>query len=259
MPFFAGDSFIDPAKGTTRKIPLPLRKSIRFIMLQITFREGAKILPLPALLQKSPEARALLVLGHGAGAPMTHPFFEELCHRLSAKGIATLRFNFPYMAEGKKVPDRKPRALAAWEAVLRQGGTWAKGLPLFAGGKSYGGRMLSLLFAERPELALPQPVQGLVFYGYPLHPAGKPDKLRVVHLDAIRKPMCFFQGTRDALAQPELVAQHLARLPQAQVVVVEGGDHSFKVLKRSGIAQEAVWDLLAARTAAWIDAVLTSD
>ncbi len=157
------------------------------------------------------------------------------------------------MTEGKKIPDRTARATATWETVLAQAKQWAEELPIFAGGKSYGGRMLSVLFAERP---IPE-VKGLICYGYPLHPPGRPDQLRAAHLPHITHPMLFFQGTRDALAQVALVQQHLTTLPQAEIVLIDSADHSFKVLKRSSITQTQVWDLIIQRTTEWIAHLIT--
>ena len=178
-----------------------------------------------------PAPHAALVLAHGAGAGMDHSFMAAAAAGLAARGIAVMRYEFPYMAHGEKRPD--PPAIAqatVREAVAAARARWPR-LPLYAGGKSFGGRMTSQAQAQAP-LA---DVQGLVFLGFPLHPAGKPATSRGAHLDAVAIPMLFVQGTRDALAEPGLVRQVTARLGErATVAWLEGADHAFHVLKRSG-------------------------
>ncbi|HWM85460.1 MAG TPA: alpha/beta family hydrolase [Kofleriaceae bacterium] len=189
------------------------------------------------------EASCLYLLAHGAGADMRHHFLEEIAARLAARGVATLRYQFPYTEAGRKRPD-PPRLLeatvraAADEAIRR-----APDLPLIAGGKSMGGRMTS-----QAQSAAPLPgVLGLAFLGFPLHPAGKPATARAEHLAGVEVPMLFLQGTRDDLADLELLEPVLAPLaPRAELHVIDGADHSFRVPARSGRRAEDVIGELAA-------------
>lgn len=177
---------------------------------------------------------ATVVVAHGAGAGMDHPFMHGFTGGLNSLGIATLRFNFPYREAGRKFPDRPPAAIAAWRAAMAAAAELAAEYgdtgPLWAAGKSFGGRMASMAVAEGMEAA------GLVFLGYPLHAPGKPDKLRDEHLYGITAPMLFLQGSRDTFATPELLEDVVGRIgPSAVLQWVDGGDHSFAVagLKRS--------------------------
>jgi predicted alpha/beta-hydrolase family hydrolase len=171
-----------------------------------------------------PDAVAVLVLGHGAGSGMRSPFMTGFAEAIGELRVATLRFDFPYMQAGRRAPDRAPVLLEAWREAFADAVDRAGGRPVFAGGKSMGGRIASMAAAEG------MPSAGLVFLGYPLHPPGRPDRIRDAHLDAVSVPMLFVQGTRDTFAQPQLLAAVLARLgPRAQLVAVEGGDHSFRV------------------------------
>ncbi len=171
-------------------------------------------------------AVAIVVMAHGACAGMDHPFLTGLTEALNERGIATLRFNFPYMEAGKKFPDRPPTAIAAWNAVMETARKSAAGKPVFAAGKSFGGRMASMAVAEGMETA------GLVFLGYPLHAPGKPEKLRDGHLYGLEAPMLFLQGTRDPFALPGELEPVVERIgPHATLKWFEGGDHSFKVAR----------------------------
>ena len=171
-----------------------------------------------------PGADAVLVLAHGAGSGMRTPFLTGFADAIGGLGVATLRFEFPYMVAGRRAPDRPPVLLEAWRHAFAEGVSHAGGRPVLAGGKSMGGRIASMAAAES------MPAAGLVFLGYPLHPPGRPDRIRDQHLDAVPVPMLFLQGTRDAFARPDLLAAVLARLgARAQHVPVEGGDHSFRV------------------------------
>lgn len=194
------------------------------------------------------DARAALVLAHGAGAGMDHPFMEGLAVRLAALRVAVLRFEFPYMAEGRKRPDRPDVAVDAVADAVAAGREAFPGLPLFAGGKSFGGRMTSTA-ASRGRLG---GVAGLVFFGFPLHPARKPGTGRAEHLPEVEHPMLFLQGTRDALADLDLLRPVLAKLERATLHVMEGADHGFHVLKRSGRTDDEVLDELAERAASWM-------
>ncbi|GAB3285016.1 alpha/beta hydrolase [Sinomonas notoginsengisoli] len=174
-------------------------------------------------------AEATVVVAHGAGAGMDHPFLVGYCEALNRVGLATLRFNFAYMEAGKRVPDRPPKAIPVWAAALAEARRRSAGEPLWAAGKSFGGRMASMAVAE----GAMDPV-GLIFLGYPLHPAGRPEKLRDEHLYGLTLPMLFLSGTRDTLATGELLEGVVAGLPTATLTWQEGGDHSFAVngLKR---------------------------
>lgn len=207
--------------------------------------------PLSAMWDPAPAARAVLVLAHGAGAGKNHPFLNGVARALTALGLSVLRFNFPYMDAGKKFPDRAPRALQAWNTVLDLAeGQLADGLPVFAGGKSFGGRMASLMVAEGRETS------GLVFLGYPLHAPKKTEKLRDEHLYGLDCPMLFLQGTKDPFAEPELIGQVVTRLGDtARLHWVEGGDHSFKTA-RSGRSAEEDGAQLAVPVADFVDSVL---
>ncbi|HAP88752.1 MAG TPA: dienelactone hydrolase [Arthrobacter bacterium] len=171
---------------------------------------------------------ATLVVAHGAGAGMEHPFLSGLTQALNDDGVATLRFNFPYREAGRKFPDRPPAAIATWraamEAAARLGTEHGDKGQLWAAGKSFGGRMASMAVADGMDAA------GLVYLGYPLHPPGKPEKLRDAHLYGLTLPMLFLQGTRDTFATPELLRDVVSRIGKSAVLeCIEGGDHSFAV------------------------------
>lgn len=205
-----------------------------------------------ALLQRPADASALLALAHGAGAGMRHAFMDALSERLAARGVATFRYQFPYLERGSRRVDPPAVATATVRAAVAEAARRAGGLPLFAGGKSYGGRMTSLAASEAP-LA---DVAGLVFVGFPLHAAGRPGAARAAHLAEVDAPLLFLQGTRDKLAELDLLRPICAELgARATLHVVEGGDHSFHVLKRSGRSDGEVLDELAERIRWWTDAV----
>jgi len=167
---------------------------------------------------------AVLVLAHGAGSGMRAPFMEGFAEEIGRLGVATLRFEFPYMQAGRRAPDRPAVLLDAWREAFAEGVEGAGGRRVFAGGKSMGGRIASMAAAEG------MPAAGLVLLGYPLHPPGRPEKIRDAHLPDVPVPMLFLQGSRDAFARPDLLAGVLARLgPRAEYVEVTGGDHSFRV------------------------------
>lgn len=203
-----------------------------------------------AVLERPGDARAVLVLAHGAGAGMRHPFLEEIAARLARRGIATFRYQFPYTERGRRSPDAKPTLLAAVRAAIRAAGREAPGLPLFAGGKSMGGRMTSEALAAEPDGV----VHGLIFLGFPLHAAGKPGVERGEHLRSVQVPMLFLQGTRDALADRALVDEVVRGLGRrASVRFFEGADHSFRVPRAAGTSEDVLGDLAAA-VAGWIAA-----
>ncbi len=209
-----------------------------------------------ALLVRPPEPRAMLAFAHGAGAGIEHPFMSDMAQRLAGQGIATFRYHFPYMearalSGRRRPPDRPPVLVETVRAAVAKAAALADGLPLFAGGKSMGGRMTSTAAAEAP---LPG-VAGLVFFGFPLHAPGRPERAaeRSAHLNDVSVPMLFLQGTRDALARWDLIEETCASLgPLATLDELEGADHSFRVLKRSGLTNEEVADGAAARVFAWV-------
>jgi uncharacterized protein len=210
---------------------------------------GTDDLAVSGLLARPDNARALVVLGHGAGAGMRHPFMARVATELAVRGVATLRYQFPYMEAGRRRTDPAPIAEATVRQALAAARAEAPELPLFAGGKSFGGRMTARAMAADPDPA----VRGLVFLGFPLHPAGRPSTERAESLKAVSVPMLFVQGTRDALAELELLRPILARLGEGvSLRIVEGGDHSFQVLKRSGRTEDDVMTELCDVVAGWV-------
>ncbi len=201
------------------------------------------------LLLKPRDAIALYVLAHGAGAGMRHSFLTAMAERLGERGIATLRYQFPYMEEGRRYPNPAPLLQATVRSAVHVASEMASGLPLVAGGKSLGGRMTSRAAVEKP---LPG-VRGLVFLGFPLHAPGKPGVDRADHLAGVEHPMLFLQGTRDALAQRDLIESMVAGLgPRGTLHFVEGGDHSFNVRRRSDRDSADVLDELLRTTGEWV-------
>jgi predicted alpha/beta-hydrolase family hydrolase len=197
-----------------------------------------------ALLLIPKEATALLVLSHGAGAGMEHAFMESLAQQLAVKKVASLRFNFAYIERGGG-PDRPKKAHPAIKAAVQKALKYSDGMTLLAGGKSFGGRMTSQVAA----LGELNEVKGIVYFGFPLHAPGKPGIERAAHLSDIEIPQLFLQGTRDTLAKFDLMQQVCKKLKQAQLVKIDGGDHSFKMLKKSGVTQEQAIAKLAEETA----------
>ena len=201
-----------------------------------------------ALLQRPLDARLLYVLAHGAGAGMRHPFLASVARALAGRGIATLRYQFPYVEAQARRPDPPGVLEATVRSAVAAAASAAPGLPLVAGGKSLGGRMTSNAQAKQP---LPG-VRGLVFLGFPLHPPKRPGDARAEHLSAVQVPMLFLQGTRDDLAELRLLEPVCHRLgDRATLHVVEGADHSFRVLKRSGRSDEEVVAELGDAVANW--------
>jgi predicted alpha/beta-hydrolase family hydrolase len=203
-----------------------------------------------ALLNRPANARRILALAHGAGAGMSHPFMESLSSKLAEVGIATLRYQFPYMEAQRRVPDAPAVLTATVAAAVRTASEAAFGLPLLAGGKSMGGRMTSQAAAE----GLLEGVAGLVFFGFPLHPPNRPGTKRADHLANVTLPMLFLQGTRDAFAGLELLRPILARLgSRATLHVIDGADHSFHVPKKSGKTDTDILAELAETISSWSD------
>jgi predicted alpha/beta-hydrolase family hydrolase len=208
-----------------------------------------------ALLSRPTKPRACFVFAHGAGAGMAHPFMEAVASGLRERGVATLRYQFPYMEKGSKRPDPPAIAHGAVRAAVAEAARCCSGLPLIAGGKSFGGRMTSQAQAAAPLAG----VRGLAFLGFPLHPAGKPSSDRARHLAEVHIPMLFVQGTRDALAEVALLeplVQSLGR--SATLHLVDGADHSFHVLARSGRNDHEVLNDILDAFAGWIDAIIAS-
>jgi predicted alpha/beta-hydrolase family hydrolase len=205
-----------------------------------------------ALLQAPADPRACYVLAHGAGAGMTHPFMAAVAAGLFARHIATLRYQFPYMEAAKKRPDPPALAHATVRAAVACAARELPGLPLIAGGKSFGGRMTSQAQGAAPLAG----VRGLAFLGFPLHPAGRPSRERAQHLAAVDIPMLFLQGTRDELAHLDELEPVVAALgARATLRLWDDADHSFHVPRRSGRSDAQVLDEVLDAFAAWVDEV----
>ncbi len=206
-----------------------------------------------AILLKPPECRALLVLGHGAGASMRHRFMDGMAEALATHGIGTFRYQYPYAEAGRRRPDRAPVLTGTVRAAVAAAREIQPDLPLFAGGKSMGGRMTSSAQAEG---TLPG-VNGVVFFGFPLHRPGDPSDARADHLRDVEVPMLFLQGTRDRLAEIGRIESVVGKLGErAAIHVVEDGDHGFNVLKRTGKSTSEVYDEMACTVRSWIEANL---
>jgi uncharacterized protein len=219
-------------------------------LLTLTVDEGVQV---SARLESPPAARACYVLAHGAGAGMDHPSTTAIADGLAALGFATLRYQFPYMERGTRRPDPPLLCHATVRAAVAAAARLAPGLRLFAGGRSFGGRMTSQAQASKP---LPG-VRGLAFLAFPLHPAGRPSDERARHLDEVHIPMLFLQGTRDALADGTLLAALIARLGvRATLSLVADADHSFHVPARSGRSDSEVSTEVLRRLAAWFDSLM---
>lgn len=205
------------------------------------------------LVTRPPQSRACYVFAHGAGAGMTHSSMEAVAAGLGQRGIATLRYQFPYMEKGGKRPDAPKVAHAAVRAAVADAARRFPSLPLIAGGRSFGGRMTSQAQALSP---LPG-VHGLAFLGFPLHPAGKPSSDRAKHLADVEIPMLFLQGTRDALAELSLLEPVVKSLgSRARLHLLDGADHSFHVLKSSGRNDREVMGEALDAFAAWLDEIV---
>ncbi len=202
----------------------------------------------------------MFAFAHGAGAGIRHPFMRDMARRLAGRGIASLRYNFPYMEAARDAPRRRPPDSAGVLArAVRQAAAKAKelaqGLPLFAGGKSMGGRMTSLAHSEEPLAG----VRGIIFFGFPLHPPRQSERAaeRSAHLARVSCPMLFLQGTRDALAHNELIEELRASLsPRATLCALESADHAFVPLKRSGRTAPDIHEEAARAASEWIAKVV---
>jgi uncharacterized protein len=223
--------------------PAPIGAALR----RLTFSAGSETVS--GLVVAPPEPHALYVFGHGAGAGMEHSFMSAASACLARHGIATFRYNFPYMEQRRRRPDWRPVLLRTVRAAVDAAAAALPDVPLIAGGKSMGGRMTSQAQAESP---LPA-VRGLVFFGFPLHEAKRPGTDRADHLANIDLPMLFLQGTRDAMANLELIGTVTSQLgPRATLHRVDGADHGFHVLKRSGRTDDEVLDELTTAFEGWL-------
>ncbi len=203
-----------------------------------------------ALLLQPAGAKCLLVLGHGAGAGMRHEFMELLARELATNQVATFRYQFPYMEQGRRAPNPQPISLKTVRSAVAAAREIAPGLPVFAGGKSYGGRMTSTAASIEPLAG----VQGIVFFGFPLHAPGKPSNHRAEHLQAVNLPMLFLQGSRDKLADLELLEPVCEKLGKRGTLhIIAEADHSFKAPKRTGRTQAQVVAELAQVVSRWVD------
>jgi predicted alpha/beta-hydrolase family hydrolase len=190
----------------------------------------------------------MYVLAHGAGAGMRHPFMTQIAEKLQSSGVATLRYEFPYMQSGRKSPDRPGVLEVTVRKAIETAAELAPDLPIIAGGKSMGGRITSQLLAQDHSL----PVRGICFLGFPLHQPGKPGRERAKHLFDVVQPMLFVQGTRDTLADLSLIRTVTGELGSlATLHVVEGGDHSFAVRKSDGRSHDQVMDEIAEAITSW--------
>lgn len=198
-----------------------------------------------AIVTRAQNSKAILTLAHGAGAGMNHPFMNMLATGLAAEGLSCFRFNFPFIEKGGKRPDPPAIATKTIEAAISKVIEMFPGDPVIVTGKSFGGRMSSQLLARN----MYQEVKAMVFFGFPLHAPGKPSVDRAEHLKDIRVPMLFLQGSRDALADKQLMKQVCAALPKATLVMFEGVDHSFRETKS--------WkqEVLVSETVSWLQAM----
>jgi predicted alpha/beta-hydrolase family hydrolase len=205
------------------------------------------------LLQTPREARACYIMAHGAGAGMVHPFMAAIANGLAERGIATLRYQFPYMEQGSKRPDTPKLAQATVRAAVAEASRRVPKLAIFAGGKSFGGRMTSQAQAASPLSG----VRGLVFLGFPLHPAGRPSDERAKHLFAVQTPMLFLQGTRDQLADLQLLQPLVGQLgARATLKLFQDADHSFHVPARTGRKDSEIMAEVLDAFADWIETAI---
>jgi len=223
------------------------------LTIQVNDKEAVTALVYPA--DKKNHAGITVVLGHGAGANQSSGFMRMFAKGLASRGLDVMTFNFIYMEQGRSVPDQKPKLEACFRAVIETAlkHKKLKKNRLVIGGKSMGGRIASQVMAGEETEGFADDVAGLVFLGYPLHPPGQSLKLRVEHLEHIRKPMLFVQGTRDALGTPDEIEPYVKSLrPAAKIYAIEGGDHSFKAPKKFGMSQEQVFESAMDEIDRWV-------
>ena len=212
--------------------------------LQLKVSSSAGLVSAKYIMPENP--LCIFTLAHGAGAGMDHSFMETLAEALAKSGIATLRFNFPFAENKKGRPDSPAIAHLAIAAAIEKARVLNPELPLFVSGKSFGGRMSSQFLAAHPDNS----ISGIIFYGFPLHPAGKPSTERADHLTALKIPMLFLQGTKDALATSPLIKKVCKSLRKATLIELDGADHSFKAGKKD------IMSLLVIETKKWVEKIL---
>jgi predicted alpha/beta-hydrolase family hydrolase len=215
--------------------------------LTVSVNEKESVTALLYAAAKQKRAGLTVLLGHGAGASQDSGFMRMFANGLAQRGLDVMTFNFVYMEQGRSVPDQKHKLESCFRAVIETAVKHRKlkNNKLVIGGKSMGGRIASQVAgaASQDKEPLAEQIDGLVFLGYPLHPPGNPEKLRVEHLEHIHKPMLFVQGTRDALGTPEEIQPFIKGLrPAAKIHTIEGGDHSFKAPKKFGLPQEEIYE-----------------
>ena len=213
--------------------------------LTVDVNDKEAVTALLYLAEKKDRAGLTIILGHGAGANQTSGFMRTFAKGLASRGLDVMTFNFVYMEQERSVPDQKHKLegcfLAVIAAALKH--KKLKSNRLILGGKSMGGRIASQVMAGEARESIAEEVAGLVFLGYPLHPPGQSSKLRVEHLEHIKKPMLFVQGTRDALGSPDEIKPHIKNLrPAPKIYSIEGGDHSFKAPKKFGKPPDQIFD-----------------
>ena len=211
--------------------------------VEVNDKEGVTALLYPAV--KKDRAGLTVVLGHGAGSNQTSGFMRTFAKGLASRGHDVMTFNFVYMEQCRSVPDQKHKLEGCFRAVIEAAlkHKKLKSNRLVLGGKSMGGRIASQVMAGDDKESFADDVAGLVFLGYPLHPPGNPAKLRVEHLEHIKKPMLFVQGTRDALGSPDEIMPYIKNLrPAAKIYEIEGGDHSFKAPKKFGMSPDQIFE-----------------
>jgi uncharacterized protein len=231
---------------------MPSETETETITVEVNDKESVTAVLYPAA--KKIRAGLTALLGHGAGANQLSGFMRMFANGLAARGLDVMTFNFIYMEQGRSVPDQKGKLESCFRAVIAAVAKHRKlkSNRLVVGGKSMGGRIASQVVATRKEEPLALDVSGLVFLGYPLHPPGNPARLRVEHLEQIKKPMLFVQGTRDALGTPEEIQPFVKDLrPAAKIYAIEGGDHSFKAPKKFGLPQEQIYEAAMDEIARW--------
>jgi predicted alpha/beta-hydrolase family hydrolase len=224
--------------------------------LQVEIGRGERVTALAYAAATRERGNLTLVLGHGAGAGQTSGFMVNFATQLAARGIDTLTFNFVYTEVGRRVPDPNNKLEACFRGVLRTLRSHDRfgGGRLMIGGKSMGGRIATQIAADADS-----DVAGLVVLGYPLHPPGKPEQLRMEHLSRIRARMLIVQGSRDAFGTPDELRPVIEKAGcRADLYVVEGGDHSFKVPKRSGLTQDQIYERIQIEIVKWLDATVTA-
>ena len=220
---------------------------------KLQFTASSEKGPVTALLDLATEARALIVLAHGAGADIHHHHIQSIANALNKRNLATLRFNFPYMESGGKRTDSKEVCIETFGNALKLAHLKANGLSVFIGGHSFGGRMSSHYYSEK---ANSDSCSGLVYYSFPLHPSKNPGIKRAGHLYALDVPMLFLSGTRDTLADADLLNAVVSKIPGARLHWLQTADHGFKILKRSRRSIENVYDEAARVTANFVQALI---